>query len=109
MINIERRCGLNYCSLLCFKSDRHQECSEQFYKKEVESVLRSEEVSTESKKELIEMLKRDKEERENDEIEMEKILRGEEGPDLGEDPETEHLLAQLSPEEKDRDTSGLRL
>ena len=94
------RCGLNYCCLECYKSDRHQECSEQFYKKEVEKVLRSEEVSTESKKELIEMLKRDKIEREKDEIEFEKILNPEKFENLDINPETEELLALLSPEEK---------
>jgi len=86
--------------LKCYKSDRHQECSEQFYKKEVEKVLRSEEVSTESKKELIEMLKRDKIEREKDEIEFEKILNPEKFENLDINPETEELLALLSPEEK---------
>ena len=58
------RCGLNYCSLECFKSDRHQDCSEAFYKAEVEKCLKSDKISEESKMQMVEMLKRDKIERE---------------------------------------------
>ncbi|KAJ7326304.1 hypothetical protein DFH08DRAFT_787221 [Mycena albidolilacea] len=35
-------CNIPYCSLTCFRSEAHSQCSETFYKKEVESDIRAE-------------------------------------------------------------------
>jgi len=91
------RCGIQYCSLECYKDDRHQDCSEGFFKKEVEQVLKSEMVETEDKKKMIEILKRDKEEREQDLLPEE--LLEDEGNFDGEN--IKDLLAQLSKEERE--------
>ncbi|KAH8116507.1 hypothetical protein DFH11DRAFT_1462289, partial [Phellopilus nigrolimitatus] len=32
-------CNLAYCSIACFRSDEHAQCSESFYKRELESEI----------------------------------------------------------------------
>jgi len=90
---------VNYCGVECYKSDRHQDCSELFYKAEVEKVLRSEEVSISAKKEMIEMLKRDQEERMEDERDLCDMLVDERrGLVDGDDFDT--LMSQLTVDER---------
>lgn len=88
-------CGIQYCSLECYKDDRHQDCSETFFKKEVEEVLRSDMVETEDKKKMIEILNRDKEERAADLL-PEELLEA----DHFEDYSKDDLLSQLTEEER---------
>ncbi|KAI0076593.1 hypothetical protein K474DRAFT_1684749 [Panus rudis PR-1116 ss-1] len=57
------RCNVPYCSLVCFRSGSHAECSESFYKKELEDDIRSEpSKSTEERRQMMELLKRFEEE-----------------------------------------------
>ncbi|KIM90558.1 hypothetical protein PILCRDRAFT_812311 [Piloderma croceum F 1598] len=52
-------CNVAYCSLACFRSESHSQCSETFYRKEVESGINSEPSKTaEEKLKMMELLKR---------------------------------------------------
>ncbi|KAM6497019.1 hypothetical protein JOM56_007492 [Amanita muscaria] len=56
-------CNLPYCSLSCFRSPAHTQCSESFYKKELETDIRaSPSKSMEEKSRMMELLKRFEEE-----------------------------------------------
>ena len=103
------RCGIQYCSLECYKDDRHQDCSEGFFKKEVEEVLKSDMVETEEKKKMIEILKRDKEEREKDLL-PEVMLLEDDGEEIDGDNDfdVEDMLAQLSQEEREMFEKALK-
>ncbi|VDK28137.1 unnamed protein product [Anisakis simplex] len=35
------RCQLNYCSLRCYRNEKHRECSEDFYRRCVETELKN--------------------------------------------------------------------
>ncbi|XP_004929080.3 zinc finger HIT domain-containing protein 2 [Bombyx mori] len=52
------KCGILYCSLGCYKSDKHLECSENFYRDWVNEELSSQNVDEESKRKMIEILKK---------------------------------------------------
>ncbi|XP_066584572.1 zinc finger HIT domain-containing protein 2 [Prorops nasuta] len=52
------RCGIGYCNLECYKSELHFNCSESFYKQWVEEELKSQENDPESRKKMVEILKR---------------------------------------------------
>ncbi|KAM5537102.1 hypothetical protein V8D89_009248 [Ganoderma adspersum] len=53
------RCNIPYCSLVCFRSEKHGDCSESFYRKEVEiDVKTAPSASTEEKRRMMELLKR---------------------------------------------------
>ncbi|CAL4244063.1 unnamed protein product, partial [Meganyctiphanes norvegica] len=52
------RCNVAFCSALCYKSPIHSQCSEGFYKQMVEEELRNGGVSEESKKNMLEILRR---------------------------------------------------
>ncbi|KAJ8462456.1 hypothetical protein ONZ45_g17926 [Pleurotus djamor] len=62
-------CNTPYCSLTCFRSEAHGGCSEGFFKKELETQIRSEPSKTnEERRQMMEVLKRFEEEsREADE------------------------------------------
>ncbi|XP_045770610.1 zinc finger HIT domain-containing protein 2 [Maniola jurtina] len=64
------RCEVFYCSLNCYKSEKHSECSENFYRECVNEELASYQVDDESKNKMIDILK--KMHKEN--IEDEKLL-----------------------------------
>lgn len=52
-------CNIPYCSLTCFRSEAHSQCSETFYRKEVETGIHSEPTkSAEEKMKMLELLKR---------------------------------------------------
>ncbi|KAK7019915.1 hypothetical protein R3P38DRAFT_2971182 [Favolaschia claudopus] len=56
-------CNVPYCSLTCFRSPVHSQCSETFYKKEVESDIRAEPSKSASERQrMLELLKRFEEE-----------------------------------------------
>ncbi|XP_045522462.1 zinc finger HIT domain-containing protein 2 [Pieris brassicae] len=61
------RCEVFYCSLDCYKSDRHLECSENFYKECVSKELALNTVDDDSKSKMIEILNR----MQNEELEPE--------------------------------------
>lgn len=53
------KCNLLYCSLQCFRSPAHADCSEAFYRKEVEDDIRTTPSKTaEERQKMMEMLKR---------------------------------------------------
>ncbi|XP_063587938.1 zinc finger HIT domain-containing protein 2-like [Penaeus indicus] len=52
------RCNFAYCSSSCYKHASHARCSESFYKDMVEAELRSGTVSEESRKKMLEILRR---------------------------------------------------
>ncbi|TBU30173.1 hypothetical protein BD311DRAFT_659626 [Dichomitus squalens] len=53
------RCNIPYCSLVCFRSEKHGDCSESFYRKEVELDVKSApSASAEEKRRMMELLKR---------------------------------------------------
>ncbi|KAF8074905.1 hypothetical protein FPV67DRAFT_1475407 [Lyophyllum atratum] len=52
-------CNVPYCSLTCFRSPAHSQCSETFYKKEVENDIQSEPSKTpQERMRMMEMLKK---------------------------------------------------
>ncbi|KAJ7291069.1 hypothetical protein C8J57DRAFT_208934 [Mycena rebaudengoi] len=52
-------CNVPYCSLTCFRSEAHSQCSETFYKKEVESDIRAEPSKTaQERQQMLALLKR---------------------------------------------------
>ncbi|XP_041971634.1 zinc finger HIT domain-containing protein 2 [Aricia agestis] len=52
------RCEVLYCSLDCYKSEKHMQCSESFYRECVNDELASNEVDDEAKQKMVEILKR---------------------------------------------------
>lgn len=52
------KCGAPYCSLICYKSTDHLECSERFYKECIEEELDIQDSDDVCKKEMINILKR---------------------------------------------------
>lgn len=52
------KCGAPYCSLTCYKSTSHLECTEQFYKQCIEEELNVQDSDDICKKEMIDILKR---------------------------------------------------
>ena len=52
-------CNIPYCSLTCFRSEAHSQCSETFYRKQVETDIHSEpSKSAEEKMKMLQLLKR---------------------------------------------------
>ncbi|KZT25204.1 hypothetical protein NEOLEDRAFT_1156397 [Neolentinus lepideus HHB14362 ss-1] len=82
------KCNMPYCSLTCFRSEAHTDCSESFYRKEVESDIKSTPSKTaEERLKMMELLKRFEENSLDDEADIVKELAGEDGQ------EEEHDLA----------------
>ncbi|KAI0773226.1 hypothetical protein BD413DRAFT_603588 [Trametes elegans] len=53
------RCNIPYCSLVCFRSEKHGDCSESFYRKEVELDVKSApSANVEEKRRMMDLLKR---------------------------------------------------
>ncbi|XP_078036410.1 zinc finger HIT domain-containing protein 2 [Augochlora pura] len=52
------KCGIGYCNVDCYKSEAHLECSESFYRKCIEDELKSQERDPETRKKMVEILKR---------------------------------------------------
>ncbi|KAI0832073.1 hypothetical protein BC628DRAFT_1453207 [Trametes gibbosa] len=53
------RCNIPYCSLVCFRSEKHGDCSETFYRKEVElDVKTAPSASVEEKRRMMDLLRR---------------------------------------------------
>ncbi|KAK0166638.1 hypothetical protein PV327_004130 [Microctonus hyperodae] len=52
------RCSIPYCSIECYKSTSHLDCSEEFYKECVENEIKSQSYDSEDKKKMMEILKR---------------------------------------------------
>lgn len=52
------RCNTQYCSLNCYKSEVHVDCSESFYQEWVENELKSNRVTPEGQRKMVEILNR---------------------------------------------------
>jgi len=52
------RCGIGYCSIKCYKSNVHMDCSESFYKQNVEEELKSQESNPVARQKMLEILKK---------------------------------------------------
>ncbi|KAJ7757080.1 hypothetical protein B0H16DRAFT_1721544 [Mycena metata] len=104
-------CNVPYCSLTCFRSEAHSQCSETFYKKEVESDIRAEPSKTaQERQRMLELLKRFEEdsaaqgelglegEAEDDEDDLARRLQS---VDLESMP-PENLWAILTPAEREK-------
>ncbi|KAH8103826.1 hypothetical protein BXZ70DRAFT_665420 [Cristinia sonorae] len=103
------KCNIPYCSLTCFRSETHSECSESFYKKELETQIKTEPSKTmEDRRKMMELLKRFEEEAAEDA----EVLEGEdeEEDDIAErldalDLENatyDDIWAALTPAEQDK-------
>ncbi|PCH44107.1 hypothetical protein WOLCODRAFT_133088 [Wolfiporia cocos MD-104 SS10] len=63
------QCNIPYCSLTCFRSESHSNCSETFYQKELESDVRSApSASEEEKRKMMELLKQFEQESTDDDL-----------------------------------------
>ncbi|XP_066286083.1 zinc finger HIT domain-containing protein 2-like [Branchiostoma lanceolatum] len=96
------RCNVAYCSLACYRSEKHVGCSEQFYKEHIIEELKQQRGSHEEKQKVLEMLKRleDQEEEEEgedmtDELTLEDRLQG-----LDLDRDAEAIWDQLTDQER---------
>lgn len=81
-------CNLPYCSLTCFRSPAHADCSETFYKNEIQrDVGENPNLKAEERLKMMEMLKRfeemENEEDHNDDEEDDGLAERFEGIDLG--------------------------
>ncbi|XP_071959613.1 zinc finger HIT domain-containing protein 2-like [Antedon mediterranea] len=52
------RCNVSYCSLACYKSLRHADCSESFYREHVIDEMKNTKKSSEERQQVLDMLKR---------------------------------------------------
>ncbi|KAJ7628639.1 hypothetical protein FB45DRAFT_41847 [Roridomyces roridus] len=96
-------CNVPYCSLTCFRSPSHSQCSETFYKKQVESDIRAEpSKSAQERQRMLELLKRFEEEsldaEEEDEEESD-LARRMQDVDL---ESSDQLWALLTPDEREK-------
>ncbi|GAA5895575.1 zinc finger HIT domain-containing protein [Sporobolomyces salmoneus] len=102
-------CNLPYCSLACYKSPQHEDCSEKFDRQTLLDEIKTAEGKTnEEKKAMMDMLKRFEEENaeleegeedEGNDLEREELEKRLEGIDLDSLP-PEELLAFLSPSQQ---------
>lgn len=52
------RCGLAYCGTDCYRAPKHEDCSEAFYKAQVEQALRDQHADSAEKRRMLEILQR---------------------------------------------------
>ena len=83
------KCNLNYCSVLCYQSQSHSQCSEQFYRQCVEEELNSNQncalngkTNERSKTQTLAALKRLQEEEENDQEILNEVLDSDDEEDV---------------------------
>nr|XP_034192529.1 zinc finger HIT domain-containing protein 2 [Osmia lignaria] len=95
------RCEIGYCSTDCYKSETHLECSESFYKQCIQEELKSQENDPESRKKMLEILKRVHEQ----DLRNTNFLAGDEE----EEGEGEELNEQLDSDDEDVPDLGKRL
>ncbi|KAJ7507309.1 hypothetical protein B0H11DRAFT_1849854 [Mycena galericulata] len=104
-------CNVPYCSLTCFRSEAHSQCSETFYKKEVESDIRTEPSKTaQERQRMMELLKRFEEDQgqietfegdDEGESEESDISRRLQDVDL-ESTSPDHIWSLLNPAEREK-------
>lgn len=97
------RCNVKYCSLDCYRSRKHVECSEKFYKNCVMETLQGDTVDNQEKRKMVEILKRFEKEESEASLEDERFEADEnleerlEGLNL---EDTEKVWAKLTQEER---------
>lgn len=94
------RCNCCYCSVKCYKCKQHMQCSEEFYKDWIITSLKNDEICNDSKKKMLETLRKlhnEEEEEEDDDLDY-KINFIENCNNIKE----EELWAQLTESEKER-------
>ncbi|KAH7885856.1 hypothetical protein F5I97DRAFT_2023344 [Phlebopus sp. FC_14] len=104
-------CNVPYCGLACFRSEAHSQCSEAFYRKEIEVGIKTESSKTaEERHKMLELLKRIEEEGKEEEALLQDSDADEDGEDLARRMEgidissasTSDLLKILKKEERDK-------
>lgn len=53
------RCGINYCSLVCYRAPKHEQCSESFYRDCCVNAMHNRYVDPENKSRMLEILRRE--------------------------------------------------
>ncbi|KAJ7135483.1 hypothetical protein C8R43DRAFT_929429, partial [Mycena crocata] len=104
-------CNVPYCSLTCFRSEAHSQCSETFYKKEVEFDIRAEPSKTAHERHrMLELLKRFEEDsaaqgeltgEDEDEVDESDLSRRLQSVDL-ESTTSDHLWGLLTSVEREK-------
>ncbi|KAN0130040.1 hypothetical protein V8E53_012194 [Lactarius tabidus] len=109
------RCNLLYCSLSCFRSEAHSQCSEPFYRDQLASDIHTESsTSAAERKAMLELLKRFEQDNlddpfahpensDDDEGPVDDLERRLAGVDL-ESASADNIWAALTPEERSRFT-----
>ena len=92
------KCQVWYCSAVCYSSDRHQDCSEDFFKQQVNAALRSDIVDSSEKTKMIDILKRQKAEV-ADEFTLDELDKGFDELDV-ENFDIDEALKMMDSEEK---------
>ncbi|KAH7922320.1 hypothetical protein BV22DRAFT_1106691 [Leucogyrophana mollusca] len=108
-------CNVSYCSLTCFRSEAHSQCSETFYRKEIETGINSESSKTaQERMQMLELLKRmesQASEEDNlyseDDDENDDLARRLANVDIS-SASSNDLLALLTKEERDKFFKALR-
>ncbi|KLO06656.1 hypothetical protein SCHPADRAFT_837775, partial [Schizopora paradoxa] len=110
-------CNVPYCSLTCFRSDAHSQCSEPFYKRELEDGIKSQpNASMEERTKMMDLLKRFEEEEGNpdslneedkESAETDGLVERLGGVDLDE-LSSEDLWARLTPSERSAFLKAIR-
>ncbi|KAF7329937.1 hypothetical protein MKEN_00257600 [Mycena kentingensis (nom. inval.)] len=101
-------CNVPYCSLGCFRSQAHSQCSEGFYKKELENDIRGQpSKSAQERQQMLQMLKRfeeesaEQEELDAEEEEDDEFVKRFHDLDL-ESTDADQLWDMLTPEEREK-------
>ncbi|KAI0316007.1 hypothetical protein OF83DRAFT_1061091, partial [Amylostereum chailletii] len=111
------RCNLAYCSIPCFRSEGHAQCSESFYRTQLESDINTTpSKSIEERKQMMDLLKRFEEDNlddpfenidDDDDNEGEVLEKRLAGLDL-DDASYDQLWATLTPAERSRFLNAVR-
>lgn len=82
------RCNVRYCSSTCYKSDKHLQCSELFYKDCVLQTLGEQKGSSEDKLKMLEMMKKlEEQDKDQDTFDTEDLEERLHDIDINSDPE----------------------
>ncbi|GAO49916.1 hypothetical protein SAICODRAFT_32102 [Saitoella complicata NRRL Y-17804] len=101
------RCAIPYCSLACYKGERHAECSEDFYKTSLIEEIKNKKVDDEQKRSMLDVLKRFEEDQGVADEELQEILREEgDGEGLEDEEESDNTDLKLRLEGLDLDEAS---
>ncbi|RDD41776.1 Zinc finger HIT domain-containing protein 2 [Trichoplax sp. H2] len=94
------RCNINYCSLQCYKCQKHQQCSEVFYKDHVMEELKNNRASQDDKEKILNILQRLNESESMHEEDSDGLSLSERLSDLNLDKDLNVVWEKLSEKEK---------